>query len=313
MLTLQAVRFVFLGVLAISAVARAQALAVVVMDTQGLSESSTRRVHLACVELLEQLAAAPVSAAYEKGRRCSVSDLACQRERAKSPAVALWLQGGKDQVTISAAFWLDGERVVGPKSGDALLDALDDDLRPVLEAIVPGWMKKGWGGVRLAEEPPPGSVLKLDGRVLSGKHPDVLPVTAGAHQLDVLFPDGRAVLQRIDVPEASRTRVELGSSAAPEPGATASRFSLLRVLSYSAWMVGAATLLSAFIVGFVGRSTANGQSPCRPDSRACATIDEALEQQRKAAGYASTANVLLGTGLAFSLAGAGLFTFDVLR
>jgi hypothetical protein len=89
--------------------------------------------------------------------------------------------------------------------------------------------------------------------------------------------------------------------------------SALRVVSYAAWMVGAATLLSAFIVGFVGRQTANGQSPCTVDSRECTTLTMAQEQSRRAAGYAFTANVLLGTGLVFSLAGAGLFTVDALR
>lgn len=319
MLTSAGVRFVSLGVLLVAAAASAQSLAVTVMDAQGLTDSAVRRVHKAAVQQLEGLAAAPVSDALDwKGpkRSCSDTDAGCQREKVKAagaPAVvALWLSGSRDAAKATAVFWLDGERASLTRDLELSLDA--PDLKVLLDGVLPAWMKKGWGGVRLSEEPPPGSVLKVDGRVLAGKRASVIALSSGAHQLDVVFPDGRAVLQRIDVTEGSRTRVEVAppEGVAP-PGAPSSGFSALRVASYTAWVVGAATLLSAFIVAFVGRSTANGQSPCRPDSRGCVTIEEAQENQRRAAGYASTANVLLGTGLALSLAGAGLFTFDVVR
>lgn len=288
------------------------------MDAQGLGDSAVRKVHKATVEQLKGVAALPVSDALDwKGAKktCTPSDAACQRDKVKAtgaPAtVALWLSGSKDAVTADAVFWLDGEKVGSTKTQDTTLDGID--LKTLLEQVVPAWMRKGWGGLRLSEEPAPGSVLKLDGRVVA-KTRGVVPVTAGTHQLDVVFPDGRALLQRIEVQEGSRTRVDVTAPQGVTASASStSSFSALRLVSYAAWMVGTATLLSAFIVGFVGRSTATGQSPCRPDSRGCVTIEEAQEQQRRAAGYASTANVLLGTGLAFSLAGAGLFTFDVLR
>lgn len=309
-------RFVFSGVLLASAAVSAQSLAVSVMDVQGVGEATVRRVHKATVEQLKAVCAATVSDAYDwKGPKkgCTQADLACQRDRVKAAAVVLWLSGGKDRLTASVAFWLDGERAFGPR--EAELDSDAPDLKALLEAVVPAWMKKGWGAVRLSEEPPPGSVVKLDGRVAAGKRGQPIAVPAGAHQLDVVYPDGRAVLQRIDVTEGTRTRVD--AAPAPAQASVASRaaggFSGVRFASYAAWMAGTATLLAALVVGFVGRQTANGQSPCRPDSRECVTLSEAMEQQRRAAGYASTANVLLGTGLVFALAGAGLFTFDVLR
>lgn len=313
-------RFVSLGVLFASAAASAQSLAVTVMDVQGLPDSAVRKVHKAAVEQLKALAAVPVSDALDwKGpkRSCSDTEAGCQREKVKAagaPAVvALWLSGSRDSAKATAVFWLDGERASPTRDLDLSLDA--PDVKVLLDGVLPAWMKKGWGGVRLSEEPPPGSVLKIDGRVLTGKRAPVIALSSGAHQLDVVFPDGRAVLQRIEVTEGSRTRVAVtppqGVSQAGASGG--SGFSALRLTSYAAWMVGAATLLSAFIVAFVGRSTANGNSPCRPDSRGCVDIEVALENQRKAQGYAAIANVLLGTGLAFSVAGAGLFTIDAVR
>ncbi len=308
-------RLAFAVALLASEAVSAQSLAVSVMDAQGVGEATVRRVHKAAVEQLKGLSAAAVSDAYDwKGpkRSCAQADLACQRERVKGAALVLWLSGSKDWLTVSAAFWLDGERASAPR--EAELDGDAPDLKALLEAVVPVWMKRGWGAVRLSEEPPPGAVLKLDGRVATAKRGEPIAVTAGAHQLDVVYPDGHAVLQRIEVPEGARTRVEVAPPASASVAAKAAGgFSAVRFASYAAWMVGTATVLSAFIVAFVGRQTANGQSPCTPDSRECVTLAEAMDQQRKAAGYASTANVLLGTGLVLALAGAGLFTFDVLR
>jgi hypothetical protein len=203
--------------------------------------------------------------------------------------LGLWLERDK----LEAAFFVDGDRA--------------GELADGVEAALPGWAKKGWGGVRLAL--PPGAVLKVDGSV-SARAGEVVPLTAGPHQLDVVFSDGSALLQRVDVAEGSRTRVDTMPPAPPAPVRTTS---VLRVSGTAAWMVGAATLLSAFIVGYVGRQTASGQNPCTVSSRECVTYAMAQDQSRASSQYALTANVLLGVGLVLALAGAGLFTFDVLR
>jgi hypothetical protein len=316
------VRLVFFGVLVTSLAASAQvpssaSLAVTVMDARELSEANVRKLHRAALEQLKALVAVPVSDAYDwKGpkRACAETDLGCQRDKVKAAgapaAIALWVTANK----LTAVLFLDGDRI--PPSRDVELgDAPDVAARTLFDGLVPAWMKKGWGAIRLSDEPAQGSVVKVDGRVLPAKDRKggVIPLTAGAHQLDLVFPDGRAVLQRVEVAEGSRTRVDVEPPAGVAPGAATSAFSAVRLVSYSAWMVGTATLLSAFIVAFVGRQTAVGQSPCRPDTRECSTLSEAMERQRQAAGYASTANVLLALGLVFSGAGAGLFTFDVLR
>jgi hypothetical protein len=120
------------------------------------------------------------------------------------------------------------------------------------------------------------------------------------------------MLQRVDVQEANRTLVTSGGEAVRSEGSSGG-FSTFRFISYAAWMVGAASLLGAFTFGYLSRATGVGQGPCRPDSRGCVTLDMATFQAAQSAKYASFANVFLGTGLAFSLAGAGVFTFDLLR
>src|SRR5215212_2215533 len=89
-----------------------QSLSLVVMDAQGLSEANVKKVHRAAVEQLRVLTTVPVSEAYERVKKaCSASDLGCQRDRAKGAAVALWLAGSKDNFSVDAVFWLDGERI----------------------------------------------------------------------------------------------------------------------------------------------------------------------------------------------------------
>src|SRR5689334_11550246 len=100
------------------------------MDAQGPGEATVRKVHCAAAEQLKALSATPVSDTYDwKGpkKSCEKSDLACQRDRVKAAAVVLWLSGSKDRLTVSAAFWLDGERTAAPR--EAELDADAPDLK----------------------------------------------------------------------------------------------------------------------------------------------------------------------------------------
>ncbi len=315
-------RFVFSSCLLLSAVAFGQSLTLSVMDASALSDAQVRKLHKAAVEAAKSLSAMPVVDTFDfKGpkRGCATSDLPCQRERVQkvgtAGVVALWLKGRSDGADAEAVLFLDGERLTGLRPGDLENDALDSGLKGLFEAVLPQWLRKGWGGVKLAEEPPPGSVVKVDGRVLGGKRAEVLAVPAGTHQLDLVYPDGRALLVKVDVAEGARTRLDAAPAPAVTGGATARLQSISpwRIVSYTAWMAGTATVLAALIVGFFGRQTAVGQSPCAIDNRECVTYATAQEQQRLAAGYASTANVLLAVGLTLAVGGAGLFTVDVLR
>jgi hypothetical protein len=186
---------------------------------------------------------------------------------------------------------------------------LEAAFAPVVSALLPLWARKGWGGLRL--DALPGAVVKVDGQVVPWKAGDVLALPAGTHAVDVLHGDGRAVLSKVTVEEGARSRLETPplpglSTDAPQNGG-----SRLRAASYGLWMSGAALLAGSLIVGAVGRGTGAGMAACRDGSRGCPTIDEALEKNRQAQAYAATANVLLYSGLAFTVAGAGLFTIDL--
>jgi hypothetical protein len=142
---------------------------------------------------------------------------------------------------------------------------------------------------------------------------ELLSVPAGAHQLDVVYADGNAVLQRVEVPEGSRTRVdvthppEVAATAAPEGNG------VIRAVSFGLWSAGAVLIAGSLIAGSLSRQTGAGQNPCAGTSRTCSTFDVATERHRQAEAYAQTGNVLLGTGLVLAAGGIGVFTFDLVR
>ena len=293
--------------------AHAQAVAVV-LEAQGLSEAPVRRAQRATEAALRSASALKVGEgpAWKKGAPRKCDDEACAREAVRAagaPVVALLaVRGQGDKVVVDVALWLEGGKL-GTRRAEGGLDELEATLGPPLLALLPQWARKGWGGLRL--DAAPGTVVKVDGQ-LSLWHPgDVLALPAGAHAVDVLYPDGRAVLTRVAVEEGTRARLEppapLELTAAP-PSEGGSR---LRAASYGLWMGGAALIAGSLIAGALGRGTGAGMSACRDDSRACPTIDEVQEKNRQAQAYASTANVLLGTGLGFTVAGVGLFSIDL--
>ena len=296
----------------------AQTAAVAVVDPAGLGDSSVRRIQRAANEALKNVAAWPVAGPeWKKGaprKKCETSDAPCLRDVARATGAAvvvlLWLTPHGDGVSADAMLWLDGERASGVKSAEIALDSMDVGLRPLLENVLPGWGKKGWGGLRWPDED--GVTVKVDGRVIARPKGDLVAVPAGSHQLDILSTDGTAVLQRIEIPEGSRTRVDAPAAPLAPVGVTAAGNEKLRATSYGLFVGGAAAVAAGFIVGFAGRQTAAGANSCRPDSRECLTFEQAADRQRAAQGYARTGNVLLGIGFATMVVGLGLFVFDAL-
>jgi hypothetical protein len=113
------------------------------------------------------------------------------------------------------------------------------------------------------------------------------------------------------VAEGARERLEVQSPAeAVEAGAPTQGFSALRASSYAVFMAGAATLAGGLIAGALSRNTSAGLTPCRGDSRDCASLDTVLERNRQAASLATAGNVLLGVGGGLVVVGAGLFVVD---
>jgi hypothetical protein len=222
--------------------------------------------------------------------------------------VLLSLKGQGEKVVADVALWLEGGKL-GSRRVEGGLDELEAVFAPPLSSLMPLWARRGWGGLRL--DALPGAVVKVDGQVMAWKAGDVLAIPAGTHAVDVLHPDGRAVLSRVTVEEGARARLE--TPPLPELTTDAPRggVSALRATSYGLWMGGAALLAGSLIAGALGRGTGEGMGACTDTSRACPTIDVALERNRQAQAYAATANVLLYSGLAFTVAGAGLFTIDL--
>jgi hypothetical protein len=286
-----------------------------VLDAPGVPEAVTRRVHRSAETLLKKLSGLPVGEgpAFKPGPRRNCADVACQRavvSAAGSPAVALLsLRSSKGGVAFDVSFWMEGEKL-GLELGDAELEAPENGLKPALDAVLPAWAKRGWGALRLDAQP--GAVVKLDGRPMKLKAGEMLSVPAGTHQLDVIYASGDAVLQRVEVPEGSRTRLDV-TRPPVVVAAAAEGNAVLRAVSFGLWTAGAAAIAGSLVAGSLSRQTGVGQNPCSGDSRSCSTFDVATERHRQAQSYASTGNILLGTGLVLATAGAGVFVFDLVR
>ncbi len=285
-----------------------------ILDAQGVSEAAVKKVQKSTEALLKKLSGLDVAEgpSFKPGPRKACPDVACQKavvDAAGAPAVALLsLRATKGTIAFDLSFWHDGERL-SVEVGDADPEAPEVGLKAALDVALPAWAKRGWGALRLDAQP--GAVVKLDGR--PSKTGELISVPAGPHQLDVVYADGNAVLQRVDVPEGRRTRIDARTPPAVAAAAAPEGNSALRAVSFGLWTAGAVGISASLVAGSLARQTGAGQNPCAGDSRTCSTIDVATERQRQAQAYANTGNVLLGTGLALATAGAGLFVFDLVR
>lgn len=286
-----------------------------VLDAPGVTEATTKKIQSTAESLLKKLSGLPIGEgpAFKPGPRRSCADLACQRtvvSSAGTPAVALLsLRPSHSGVAFDVSFWLDGERL-GLELGDADAEAPDNGLKPALDAVLPAWAKRGWGALRL--EAPTGAVAKLDGRPMALKNGQLLSVPSGAHQLDVVYADGNAVLQRIEVPEGRQVRVDVTHPPVVVRGGGEGN-PVLRAVGFGLWVAGAAAVAGSLLAGTLSRQTGVGQNPCSAGSRSCVSYDTAMDRHRQAEAYAGTANILLGAGIAAASLGAGVFVFDVVR
>jgi hypothetical protein len=300
------------------AAAQAQTLVSAVLDANGVSDAAVKRAQRATETALKQVSSLTVGEgpAFKKGAPKKCTD-DCARELATSlsaPGVVLLdlraLDGKGDRVAVEVQLWVDGERL-GLKRGEGSIEGFEAALKPVLEALLPPWARKGFGGLRVEAEP--GTVVKVDGRLANGKTGDVLPVPAGVHQVDVVFAEGHAVLQRVQVDEGERVKVAALSPAEAVSGKAPRGMSALRGVSYGVFVAGAAAIAGGLIAGALGRGTAAGLASCQGDKRDCQTLDEVQAKQAQAQAYATTGNVMLGVGGGLAATGAALFLIDALR
>ncbi|MEW5740966.1 MAG: hypothetical protein AB1938_18745 [Myxococcota bacterium] len=309
-------RALVLACLLVPAAASAQAIVSAVLDAQGVSDAAIKRAQRATEAALKQVSGLPVSEGptFKKGAPKKCTD-DCARELVASlptpNAVLLDLKAadkGGERVMVELSLWLDGEKV-GSRRGEGTIDGFEASARPALEALLPPWGRKGFGGLRLEVEP--GSVVKVDGRVSQAKPGEVVAVPAGPHQVDVVFPEGHAVLQRVEVTEGTRARLDVTSPSEVVQGGVKPKSGALRGVSYALWMAGAASIAGGLIAGALSKGTGAGLSSCQGDVRDCAPLDEVQQKQAQAQAYATTGNVFLGVGAGLAAVGAGLFIIDV--
>jgi hypothetical protein len=229
-----------------------------------------------------------------------------------APAVVVLDLKGLDRagekVSVELSLWLDGERL-GARRSEGTIDGFEATARPALEALLPPWAKKGFGGLTLDLEE--GSVVKVDGRVSKTRLGEVAAIPAGPHQVDVIFPDGHAVLQRIEVAEGARPPLVVHSPSEVLSGGPPPKSGGLRATSYGLYVAGAAALAGGLVAGALARGTGAGLASCQGDVRDCAPLDEVQRRQAQAQAYATTGNVLLGVGAGLAALGVGLFVIDL--
>ena len=184
---------------------------------------------------------------------------------------------------------------------------VEKELRATAALVMPAFVRKGWGGVVV----PGGARLRVDGRMTG---PDeVLALTAGPHEVDLLPSSGRAVLFQEEIVEGTRLRLAPGGDPGPSAGASETgRGQGVRVASAVTFSLGALAVASALVAGGLSRSALGGLRPCTDTSRDCSSFSEAGPAYARSGSEARVGNVLLGVGAGLTGVGIGLFVFDLL-
>ncbi|MBI3184474.1 MAG: PEGA domain-containing protein [Myxococcales bacterium] len=293
--------------------ARAETVAVEVIESAGLGEAQASRVRKAAEVALRELSSFAV--AEPKGRlsvrRGCAGDPSCLSAAARATgadhALLLWLRGGGGRLSVDGYFATGSGKAAHRRVEDASLDYPEVAAKSLVEALLPAYGRKGWGGLEV--EAAAGAKVKLDGRAVGRTPLEPLAVTASVHSVDVLFPGGEAVLQRLSVGEGERLRLAV-APLSPLPEARAGGRHL-RTAGLGLFGAGALAVAGSLLAGAASRRTAAELAPCEGADRSCLSYAEAQRKHEQASAYAQTGNILLGTGAALSVAGAGLFAFDL--
>jgi hypothetical protein len=308
-------RLLFLFLLVSLPAMAAERLAVRVQYEGTSSVAELEHVRTQVEALARELTGLSVTRSPEgrQARRCGVDD-ACLRTVAAAArtehVLVLGLVPRRPGTADVDVAWVDtlGGGVVKRWVGGASLATLAPGVRPAVAALVPAFARRGWGGL-VAQGL---SRLRVDGRMLA--EPDqVVALTAGPHEVDLLLPSGEALLIREQVPEGARLRLEPGqldvtrSGAAPAP-----RGKGLRTASYVTFSLGALAVAGSLVAGGLSRGALRGVEPCDGRVRDCTSFPTASFAHERAARYAQTGNVLLGAGAGLTVVGSGLFVFDLL-
>jgi len=244
-------------------------------------------------------------------RRCGAEDPACwttlaSRAGADYGLVLVADPGGGLTVDLVLVD-LKARRVAQRRFTAPGLDGAAQGVRAALEALVPPFLRRGYGGFLV--DLPPGGRLKIDGKVvLTEPSRAPLAVPSGRHEVDLLLPDGRAMLRRATVAEGQTSALALDL----RPPAAARRSNdALRTTSAALWAAGTAALTTSFALAFVGNEYTKRLRPCATANDPCLTLDEANRTHAATQQLYDTANVLMIGGGVLAAGGAVVFTFDL--
>jgi len=309
--------FCLLAALWGASAACADSVAVAFADPSGFNDAAQLRLLRASEEVLRERSGLTVQEqpkpVFGAPRRRCGEDFQCLRTLAAATGAdyALLLSVGASAAGLALdGVWLEvnGQRALQRKVKGVDLDAPQGRLRELVEALLPAYVRRGYGGLRVDVEA--GARIKVDGRaVATAPMSEPLPVLAGRHEVDVLLPRGQARLQTVTIPEGTKVPLKLESSQALiPPAAEGAGLSGIRMASYTAWTAGAVAFAGAFVAAALAQRTA--LQPCGPTGT-CSSEGQALEAQQRARQLTDSANVLFGVGAGGITLGAGLFWMDV--
>lgn len=149
----------------------------------------------------------------------------------------------------------------------------------------------------------PNALLLIDG-VPQGRSPFSEPfeVAEGEHLVEVKGPKGESFSEQISLKSGETSSIEVDFSQ------SASFFTRDKV-SLSLMGVGSASLLTGLILGGVALSNASGLEECRAHDL-CARRQGELERAQAVRTYATSADILVGLGVAIGAAGGVLYWLD---
>lgn len=214
----------------------------------------------------------------------------------------------------ASAFWVDVARrhTVWRQAKVAPSASVEERARALVDAALPGFLRKGWGGVEIDADA--GAIVKANGRRVATTPLEApLALSEGTHEIDVVYASGAAVLQRVRVEEGERVQVQASFAAMPSAQTGGARSEALQTASFGLWSAGALALAGSFVAGGLARQSTASLRPCEgTDRQSCDSFATAERVRARGQALATTANWMLGVGLVFSLGGAGLYAYDAL-
>ncbi len=304
---------------ALSCAAHAESVSVVLVETSGTTEEVQRRVLRSASTALRELSGWSLKevppARRTAPRKDCVGDSACLAAAAAAPGtehvLLLALTRTAEQVALEGFLADLRARKVSRHQRTDERGEEPEAVRALVEALLPAFARKGWGGLTLKVEPT--AVVKIDGaRYIVDPQDPFIALTAGPHEVDILLATG-ALLQTHQVREGERSVLSV-PSAAMLPGIEGARgrSDALLFTSYGLGVAGALAIAGSLVAGGMAQAAARDVTPC-VGGQACTSFEEAQVVLRRAEIRARNANILLGTGAVLSAAGAGVFAFDFIR